>query len=114
MDTKTEFSLACQKFLSRLATYLEKLDHPHLDCEYLHETVEVRIPDGGVFILHPHAASQQMWLASPCSGAHHYRFDARAQCWLSTQPGPDLAARLSEEFSEIAGDKIWLENLYAS
>ncbi len=38
-------------------------------------------PEGVTFVLSKHAASRQLWLASPLSGGLHFEFNQAAQEW---------------------------------
>ena len=51
--------------------------------------------DKGSYVLHWHAPTQQLWFASPTSGASHYAFDGGQ--WRNTRGGGTLHERLSHD-----------------
>lgn len=53
--------------------------------------------DGGTWVVNKHAATRQLWLSSPKSGARHYAFEASSGLWQDTRGGADLLATLSRE-----------------
>jgi frataxin len=53
--------------------------------------------DDGTWVVNKHAPTQQVWLSSAKSGAHHYAFDAASGLWQDTRGGPDLLTLLSSE-----------------
>ena len=53
--------------------------------------------EAGTWIVNKHAASRQVWLSSPKSGARHYAFEATKGLWQDTRSGADLLTTLSGE-----------------
>jgi frataxin len=53
--------------------------------------------EAGTWIINKHAATQQVWLSSPKSGARHYAFEAARGLWQDTRGGADLLTTLSAE-----------------
>jgi len=53
--------------------------------------------EAGTWIVNKHAASRQVWLSSPKSGARHYAFEATKGLWQDTRGGADLLTTLSGE-----------------
>ena len=51
----------------------------------------------GTWIVNKHAATRQIWLSSPKSGARHYAFDETKGLWQDTRGGADLLTTLSGE-----------------
>jgi len=53
--------------------------------------------EAGTWIVNKHAASRQVWLSSPKSGARHYAFAVDSGLWQDTRGGADLLTTLSDE-----------------
>jgi len=53
--------------------------------------------EAGTWIVNKHAASRQVWLSPPTSGARHYAFEATKALWQDTRGGADLLTTLSGE-----------------
>jgi frataxin len=60
--------------------------------------LELSLPSGQVFLLNFHEPTQQIWLSSPVSGAHHYAFVDEE--WRSTRVSETLLSRLSTELTQ--------------
>jgi frataxin len=53
--------------------------------------------EAGTWIVNKHAATRQIWLSSPKSGARHYAFEEARGLWQDTRGGADLLTTLSGE-----------------
>jgi frataxin len=53
--------------------------------------------EAGTWIVNKHAATRQVWLSSPKSGARHYAFEQGSGLWQDTRGGTDLLSTLSGE-----------------
>jgi frataxin len=53
--------------------------------------------EAGTWIVNKHAATRQIWLSSPKSGARHYAFEQAKGLWQDTRGGADLLTTLSDE-----------------
>ena len=53
--------------------------------------------EAGTWIVNKHAATRQIWLSSPKSGARHYAFEQAEGRWQDTRGGADLLTTLSRE-----------------
>jgi frataxin len=53
--------------------------------------------EAGTWIVNKHAATRQIWLSSPKSGARHYAFEQAKGLWQDTRGGADLLTTLSGE-----------------
>ncbi len=80
---------------SLLAT-LEEAIGEHADAELQGGVLTVEGRDG-TWLVNKHAATRQIWLSSPRSGARHYAFDAATGRWEDTRGGADLLKLLSAE-----------------
>ncbi len=82
---------AC-KTLNALFDQLEKAG---FDGECDGCSLAFELPDGRPYLLNYHGVTQQIWLASPLTGAHHFRLqDGR---WISTRDAQDLITLLKAE-----------------
>jgi frataxin len=68
--------------------------------------LELSLPSGQIFLLNFHEPTQQIWLSSPVSGAHHYAFVNEA--WRSTRASETLLSRLSTELTQQLGHLVVL------
>jgi frataxin len=107
-DAKEDFMQAAQAMLAHCADTLENLGSEALEVDFLHDVLEIAVTGaaGGVYVLHPHRVTQQIWLASPQTGAHHYYYEAPSRRWISTQSGPDLPQQLENELGPVVGHPI--------
>ena len=53
--------------------------------------------EAGTWVINKHAATRQIWLSSPKSGARHYAFEQAKGLWQDTRGGADLLTTLSSE-----------------
>ena len=53
--------------------------------------------DGQPYLLNYHGVTRQIWLASPLTGAHHFRLQEGR--WISTRSGDDLVSLLEAELA---------------
>ncbi|MEI8295728.1 MAG: frataxin family protein [Alphaproteobacteria bacterium] len=68
--------------------------------------IELSLPSGQVFLLNFHGPTQQIWLSSPISGAHHYVFVDEQ--WCSTRNQEPILDRLSAELTQTLGQSVML------
>ena len=100
-------SVEAFKTLNDLFDQLEKagIDAECDGCSLAFDMPAEKISDKGIFAQHSsstlpyllnyHGVTGQIWLASPVTGAHHFRFDKRR--WASTRGGDDLYTLLKKE-----------------
>jgi len=55
----------------------------------------------GTWVINKHAATKQIWLSSPKSGARHYAFDDASGLWRDTRGQGDLMTILAGELGAI-------------
>jgi frataxin-like iron-binding protein CyaY len=55
------------------------------------------LPDGRPYLLNYHGVTQQIWLASPLTGAHHFR--QQEGRWVSTRGADELTTLLEAELA---------------
>lgn len=59
----------------------EKLEDAGLDVELSDGVMEITTTDSKVFLVNRHEPTSQIWLSSPISGAHHFRYDQQSNIW---------------------------------
>ena len=91
------FDPLADQCLNRIADAIDD-SRPDLDAELQGGILTVALPDGGQMVINKQAVNQEIWLAAPAVGGHHFRWDGAA--WVSTRAGgPPLAALLAETLS---------------
>jgi len=88
--------LAVEAFKTLNALF-EQLEEAGFDCECDGHSLAFDLPDGRPYLLNYHGVTQQVWLASPLTGAHHFRF--QDDHWISTRGTDDLIALLETELA---------------
>jgi frataxin len=78
-----------------LNTLFEQLEKAGFDGECDGHSLAFDLPDGRPYLLNYHGVTQQIWLASPVSGAHHFRLQEGR--WISTRGTDELVALLESE-----------------
>lgn len=64
-------------------------------------TLTIISPAGMIWLLNQHEPSQQLWLSSPITGAHHFVIHSTDH-WISTQdPEQELKSLLNQEMSAV-------------
>ena len=98
MLTESHFHHHADHTLSTLYTQLEEaFDHHALeDLELSGGILTITLPDHRTFIVNKHAASGELWLASPISGGHHFTYDNASATWKSAH-GASLHTLLAQE-----------------
>jgi frataxin len=80
-----------------LNTLFEQLEKVGFDGECDGHSLAFDLSDGRPYLLNYHGVTHQIWLASPLSGAHHFRYqDGR---WISTRGTDDLITLLESELA---------------
>ena len=87
---------AFESLANGLLESLEEAIGAHVDAERQGGVLTVQA-GAGTWVVNKHAATRQIWLSSPKSGAHHYGFEAASGLWQDTRGGPDLLATLAAE-----------------
>lgn len=95
-----------QVFFERLHEALENQCGDACEIEGHGCYLELALPSGQVFLLNFHEPTQQIWLSSPFSGAHHYAFVEEE--WRSTRVPETLISRLSSELEQQFGQPVIL------
>lgn len=75
----------------------EKLEKAGFDGECDGHSLAFELSEKQPYLLNYHGVTQQIWLASPLTGAHHFRFVEGV--WISTRGTAELVALLEEELA---------------
>lgn len=78
-----------------LDTLFEKLEKAGFDGECDGHSLAFDLPDGRPYLLNYHGVTNQIWLASPITGAHHFKLTEGR--WVSTRSSDELVALLEIE-----------------
>jgi len=90
-------STAAVEALKTLDTLFEQLEKAGFHCECDGYSLAIDLPDGRHYLLNYHGVTHQIWLASPLTGAHHFRLqDGR---WVSTRETGGLTTLLETELA---------------
>jgi iron donor protein CyaY len=68
--------------LEKISDFFES-SWPHADVDLLEDTLTVTLPDKHQYVLNKHGVTQQIWVASPFTGAHH--FYMKEEKWRCTR-----------------------------
>ena len=96
-----EFRACAYDYMTKLVDHLET-QYPALDLEDTEDSIILELSDRRQFLINVHPTSQQIWLSSPFSGAHHYIYDAQAQDWLDMRGSHSLLSQLNSELEKVA------------
>lgn len=108
MQSATDFQHLATLELERLAHAIENADEDgQLEVDWENGVLCLSLPDGRQYMLHPHHASRQLWVASPVRGGLHFSLNAAEGKWRLAD-GQELWHILAEELQLEAG--IALQN----
>lgn len=104
MSTETEFHRYADATLSALFDQLESAyESGSLEDLELQDGVLTITTEGGkIFVVSKHAASGQIWLASPLTGGLHFSYEDSSGEWILAD-GTLLTARLTQELMQAGG-----------
>jgi frataxin len=77
-----------------------------IDAEYQDGMLNIELADGGEFVINKHGPTQQLWMSSPYSGAHHYAYDDMEGTWLNTKDGNDFLETFIEDIAILTRLKL--------
>jgi frataxin len=93
----TSLSTLAAEAYKTLNFLFEQLERAGFDGECDGHTLAFDLPDGRPYLLNYHGVAKEIWLASPQTGAHHFRLtDGR---WISTRGRDDLMTLLEAELA---------------
>jgi iron donor protein CyaY len=91
----SRFDTLAEQMLEKISDAIERV-RPDADYDLEHGILSIVLPGGVQVIINKQSIAQEIWVASPASGGHHFRLDD--EDWVSTRdPGRTLSALLSSE-----------------
>lgn len=107
MDSSAFDDLA-EETLERLFGALDEAIGDDADVDFEGGILTIELEDGRQYIVNKHAASQEIWVSSPVSGAAHYAYNMDGGTWVSTRGGGVLSQTLASELHQITGQDVVL------
>jgi frataxin len=102
MFSETEFHQFADKTLALLLEIFELADgEGALEPELEASGLSVQLPAGKSYLISKHAASKQLWVASPVSGGLHFVHQEDGSWRL--KDGRELTAFVREEIAALSG-----------
>ncbi|MBN8531319.1 MAG: iron donor protein CyaY [Alphaproteobacteria bacterium] len=96
MDT-TDFHARADRFLQALC---DRIDEEGGDAELAGGVLTLTFGGGRQIVVNKHEAMQQIWVASPLSGGHHFSWDETTASWTSRQ-GETLEPLLERDIAAL-------------
>ena len=98
-----EFHELADEMLNHIAESVESADEDGvLHVDLIEGVLTIALHDEREMVLNKHESSQQIWMASPHSGAFRFTYDEHDEEWINSRADA-LADVLAEELSELAG-----------
>jgi len=108
MDPRAFDNLA-EETLESLFDALDDAIGDVAEVDYEGGMLTVELDGGRQYVINRHAASQEIWVSSPISGAAHYAFDDGKGAWISTRGGAALHETLAGELAQATGSDVSLD-----
>ena len=105
MATASQQILALE-ILELLAYELEA--NTDLEVDYDGKMLSIELNPNQTYLINFHEPTNQLWVSSPISGAHHFSFNDNQ--WLSTRDGTGLNALLTAELKYQLGYNLDLSH----
>ena len=96
------YQVQASKTMESIADALEMQDK--LEIDYDGKALQIHLPDGKQYLINFHGITNQLWLSSPFSGAHH--FDYKEESWQSTRMDINLNMLLKIELKDQLGYSV--------
>ncbi len=93
------FHQSAAHILEEMAEYFETA-WPEAEVDLFEDSLIVQLTDGKQYLLNKHGVTQQIWLSSPFTGAHHFVFKNNG--WYCTRTDRPLDEILFKERDEYA------------
>ena len=94
-----EFNKIAEHTLEKLTRDIEQADQEYLlEIDRIGPVLTIELEDGREYIINKHDASQEIWVASPVSGASH--FHHQEGVWKNRQ-GEILENMLAKELKQL-------------
>jgi iron donor protein CyaY len=90
----TDFHKTSSIALNQLADFFES-SWPNADVDLLEDVLIVLLPGDKQYVINKHGVTQQVWLSSPFTGAHHFAYQEDA--WRCTRTEKLLSDLLRDE-----------------
>lgn len=100
------FETLAQETLERLFDALDEAVGADADVDFEGGILTVELEDGRQYVINKHAASQEIWLSSPVSGAVHFAYHEDTGQWVSTRGSEVLMRVLSTELGALTGHSV--------
>lgn len=95
----TDFHHAAARILEDMADFFET-SWPDADVDLLEDALTVSLPGGKQYLLNKHGVTQQIWLSSPFTGAHHFALEEDQ--WYCTRTKTRLEDLIQKEYNTYA------------
>lgn len=105
MDSATFEDLA-EETLDGLFDAIDDAIGDDVEVDFDNGILTLELQDGRQYIINKHAASKEIWVSSPVSGAAHYAYDLEAGNWISTREGGALSDVLAAELKGLTGQDV--------
>lgn len=94
-----------RRFFERTSATLEAIAHAleiadtegQLEIDLEGGVLTIEMPNHHHYVLNQHQPTHQLWLSSPYSGAFHFCWDEKKECWIDTRHHKELLTLLQEE-----------------
>lgn len=98
-----DFEIIANNFIEKIASNIEEQDKNYIfEIEYSNEVLSIAI-ENKIFIINKQRPLKEIWLASPISGPHHFKFINER--WINKK-GEKITDIISEELSALQTQKI--------
>ncbi len=100
----THSKLLAQQTLETLTDILQTYDQElfDLDCDDL--KLQLSFESKGTLLINYHQTTEQLWVSSPVSGAHHFALQDKT--WICTRSGRSFIDFLNQELHLLTGENI--------
>lgn len=101
MDSSSYHELA-DDLLESLCEAIEEADEDGVvDPDLVEGVLTITLEDGGEYVINKHAASSEVWVSSPESGASHFAYQEDDDEWINTD-GAEFKEMISAELANLA------------
>ena len=94
---KIPFETRALNHLQSLSEQLEEQLGEKADVDFHEGILTIEFENGDQYLLNLHKPTQQIWLSSPKSGAHHFSWNETGDRWVSTRDTTVLKELLKSE-----------------
>ena len=101
--TEPEFQQEAEKYLARVAAWIDRLDDEGIDRSTSDGIVTLEFDDGVKYVMNRQSGSHQMWFAA---GARAWHYDWKDGAWCDDRDGHRLDERLAEVITAKLGRPV--------